>query len=68
MIRSPLVSRMARLLVIATLLVGCVAPTVSPNPSASPSPAQGDAPADAASLVARHFVAVSYKQLKLPTN
>ena len=57
MIRSPLIAQMARLLLIATLLVGCVAPTVTPSPSASPSPAQGDAAADAASLVARHFVA-----------
>jgi penicillin-binding protein 2 len=57
MIGSPPIARMARLLLIAALLVGCVAPTITPSPSASPPPAQGNAAADAASLVARHFVA-----------
>ena len=59
MIRSGVTTRLARLLLVATLLAAC-APT-SPEPSAStpPSvtPAPSDAAADAALAVARQFVA-----------
>ncbi|MGZ6256240.1 MAG: NTF2-like N-terminal transpeptidase domain-containing protein, partial [Candidatus Limnocylindria bacterium] len=50
-------SRIARLLLVATLLAACVPPTIEPSPSPSTSPALGDSAAKTAALVARTFVA-----------
>ena len=59
MIRSRVMTRLARLLLIATVLAACAPTTPEPSPSAGPSAtaAPSDAEADAASVVARQFVA-----------
>lgn len=58
MIRSRVMARLARLLLMATLLAGC-APAPEPSPSAGPSAtaAPDAAAAEAAGVVARQFVA-----------
>ncbi|MGZ6213947.1 MAG: penicillin-binding transpeptidase domain-containing protein [Candidatus Limnocylindria bacterium] len=50
-------SRIARLLLVATLLAACVPSTIEPSPSPSASAALSDSAAKAAALVARTFVA-----------
>lgn len=59
MIRSRVMTRLARLLLIATLLSACAPtpPEPSPSPEPSATPASSDAAADAAGVVARQFVA-----------
>ncbi|MEO8638459.1 MAG: hypothetical protein ABI458_00935, partial [Chloroflexota bacterium] len=59
MIRSRVMTRLARLLLIATLLAACAPtpPEPSPSPGPSTTPAPSDAAADAAGVVARQFVA-----------
>lgn len=57
MIRSRVMARIARLLLVATLLTGCTPTTPEPSPSPSPTAAQGDPAAEAAHVVARTFVA-----------
>jgi len=57
MIRSPGTARVARLLLVATLLAGCAPTTPQPSPSPSPSAALVDPAAEAAHVVARMFVA-----------
>ena len=61
MIRSRVTARLARLLLIATLLAACAPTPPEPSPSASTSPSvtpgPSDAAADAALAVAREFVA-----------
>ncbi|MBA3689614.1 MAG: hypothetical protein H0W81_12445 [Chloroflexi bacterium] len=58
MIRSRVMARLARLLLIGTLLAGCaLAPEPSQSPPSSVTPAPSDAAADAALVVARQFVA-----------
>lgn len=59
MIRSRVVTRLTRLLLISTLLAACAPTTPEPSPSPGPSAtaAPSDAEADAAAAVARQFVA-----------
>jgi penicillin-binding protein 2 len=57
MIRSRVMARIARLLLVATLLAGCAPVTPEPSPSASPTAAPADPAAEAAHVVARTFVA-----------
>jgi penicillin-binding protein 2 len=58
MIRSRVMARTARVLLVATLLAGCAGPpTIEPSASASPSAVPANPDADAARLAARRFVA-----------
>jgi penicillin-binding protein 2 len=59
MIRSRVLARPARLLLVAVLLAGCAPPIDDASPSSSPgaSVPPGDPAADAARLIARKFVA-----------
>jgi penicillin-binding protein 2 len=57
MIPARVMARIARLLLVAALLVGCAAPpTPEPSPTPSSSPPLGDTAADAAEAVARKVV------------
>jgi hypothetical protein len=57
MTRWRVMARIARLLLVTTLLVGCAATPPEPSPSPSASAAPSDPAADAARVVARKFVA-----------
>jgi cell division protein FtsI/penicillin-binding protein 2 len=57
MTRWRVMARIARLLLVATLLTGCAPTTPEPIPSPSPTAAPGDPAAEAAHVVARTFVA-----------
>jgi penicillin-binding protein 2 len=56
MIRSRVMARMARLLLVATLLAGCAPPTPEPSPSPSATAAPAETAADAVRMIARRFV------------